>query len=203
MLQSFFGNRFVYEKVRPFVLGGFDYSEVYGWLGNPSDETIVDIGCGFGEALKYLEGFGSYHGFDLDPIALQYLKKSFPQQNVHTYSEYFSDDKAQQIKPSLCVAMGILHHLSDEEVLNLFKVLKQVPTLKRVITLDPVFTPTAIINNIFAKLDRGKYVRTQEQYRQLIEKTAFKVQRLDVSNKCAGRGLVFYNCMLLEPTANQ
>ena len=39
----------------------------YESLEAEASDVIVDVGCGTGDALRYLPSFKSYHGFDVDP----------------------------------------------------------------------------------------------------------------------------------------
>ena len=55
--QRVMGHPFVYETVRPFVVGGVDNSPVWRDLDVGPDDVVVDIGCGTGDGLKHLSAF--------------------------------------------------------------------------------------------------------------------------------------------------
>ena len=69
------GLPFVYTRIRPLVVGGVDMTPSYENLAVGPDDVVVDVGCGPGEALKYLRAFKSLHGFDTDPIAISFARK--------------------------------------------------------------------------------------------------------------------------------
>jgi SAM-dependent methyltransferase len=181
-------------------LGKLDNSEIYAWLGEMTGQRVLDIGCGFGDALRYLKDFESYHGFDLDQRAISHLKLRRPEPNIHVYAEKLSLRRLHEIRPTVCVAIGLLHHISNRDAQELLSLLGQAPLLRRVITLDTVYVQGATLNNLIASLDRGKFVRTPEQFVGLIKESAqFTVTKHDLSLERAGRGMAYYFSMCLEP----
>jgi SAM-dependent methyltransferase len=197
-LHSLLARQFVYERVRPWFLGDLDYSEIYAWLGDPRGERILDVGCGFGDALRYLKGFERYDGFDLDSGALSTLKRRHRDPNVHVHQSRVDEAQLLAIDPTLCVAIGLLHHIADAEARDLFHLLGRAPRLARIVTLDTVRVPGATINNVIAALDRGRFVREEEGYRELADGTPFRVTRTDTSRARARRQLSCYFSMCLE-----
>jgi len=129
----------------------------------PSDR-ILDVGCGPGSMVPYLPR-SEYVGFDANPDYIQQAQRRFPEAHftcdrVNEYnlpqSEYFD----------IVIALGILHHLDDQEAVQLFRMARR--TLKpqgRLITLDGVWVAG---QSRFAKFllsrDRGRFVRRAEQY---------------------------------------
>jgi SAM-dependent methyltransferase len=129
----------------------------------PSDR-ILDVGCGPGSMVPYLPR-SEYVGFDANPDYIQQARRRFPEAHftcdrVNEYnlpqSEYFD----------VVIALGILHHLDDQEAVQLFRMARR--TLKpqgRLITLDGVWVAG---QSRFAKFllsrDRGRFVRRAEQY---------------------------------------
>ena len=66
--------------------------------------------------------------------------------------------------------IGILHHLTNKQIINLLKLIKIV--LKKdgkIITLDPIYKDK---QNFFAKFiisnDRGKNIKTKKKYLELV-----------------------------------
>lgn len=197
-LGAVYAHPFVYEKLRPLVLGRLDYAQIYAWLGDVGGQSVLDIGCGYGDALRYLRGFGSYHGFDVDARALQHLKRRHPDPRVHVHPEPLDEATLRRIRPDAGVAVGLLHHLSDGEASALLALLGEAPSLRRVITLDTVQVRGARLNNLIAYLDRGRHVRTPEQYVELVRGGPFAVAKQDLSLDRAGRRMAYYFSMCLE-----
>src|SRR3954470_15225895 len=74
LYQRLLGIPFVYDRVRPFVVGGIDMSPLFRNLQARRDDVILDVGCGTGMALDYLDGFAAYHGFDTDEVAIGFAR---------------------------------------------------------------------------------------------------------------------------------
>ena len=129
-----------------------------------TSDRILDVGCGPGSMVPYLPR-SEYVGFDANPDYIQQAQRRFPEAHftcdrVNEYSlpqsEYFD----------IVIALGILHHLDDQEAVQLFRMARR--TLKpqgRLITLDGVWVAG---QSRFAKFllsrDRGRFVRRAEQY---------------------------------------
>src|SRR5580692_3816694 len=76
LYQRILGHPFVFNQVRPRLLGGIDMSPLYDRLRGER-HTILDVGCGTGDALRYLEDFDAYVGYDTDPVAVEYMRAEY------------------------------------------------------------------------------------------------------------------------------
>ena len=70
LYQRLLGHPFVYNHIRPFVVGGVDWSPLYNNLEAGPEDVILDVGCGTGIAHDYLPGFAAYHGYAPIPSPL-------------------------------------------------------------------------------------------------------------------------------------
>ena len=70
LYQKILGHPFVYEQIRPRVVGGIDMRGLYEMLGPEGSKVVLDVGCGTGDALNYLDGFEEYFGVDNDSVAI-------------------------------------------------------------------------------------------------------------------------------------
>ena len=66
-----------------------------------------------------------------------------------------------------CLLIGVIHHLSDHEVNQLFSKISEMG-FEFIITQDPFYSKWHLINNFICSLDRGKYVRKVASYKKLI-----------------------------------
>jgi 16S rRNA A1518/A1519 N6-dimethyltransferase RsmA/KsgA/DIM1 with predicted DNA glycosylase/AP lyase activity len=165
----------VYEKLRPLILG-FDlktaYKTTYDQLQMTSDDVLVDIGCGMGNALDYLDlnSFSEYHGVDTDETALMQLKRHYDMpEKISLYNRPFSAEDAVRINPSKVCMCGLLHHLDNAQARQLFDSVAQSKSLKKIVTQDPFYGEgNYIINNLLTRLDRGAFGRKIAGYQELI-----------------------------------
>jgi SAM-dependent methyltransferase len=198
--QKLFGHPFVYDKVRPFVLGGIDYSRMYASLDAGPDSVVLDIGCGTGNALEYLTSFSRYVGIDTDEKAVRAARSRYGKRDdVTFFSKICTPADIDSIRPTHVVLAGVLHHLDDESARSLLALVRTSPALRRVGTLDIVYVRGMIINNVLASLDRGRHCRKAERYRALAEDSGFAVaDQYLMGNRPDGGGGFRYWVMMLE-----
>jgi SAM-dependent methyltransferase len=127
-------------------------------------DRILEIGCGPGTIVPYLPE-AEYVGFDASADYIDQARRQFPSakfvcKRVSQYTlpqrEYFD----------LVLALGILHHLDDEEALQLFRIAHEA--LKpggKLVTLDGVWTEdqSRTARYIQAR-DRGQFIREESAY---------------------------------------
>lgn len=166
--ERFFGSPWVYRWLRPLLLGGFDFSNVYKWLNCGNSDILVDIGCGFGNALEYVKDFREYHGFDTSPRAIEWMRSNHNDPRVHLYTREVTGADLQALAPTCITMMGLLHHIDDGAATGLLEMLSSTASLRRIITLDPIFLRGHCLNNIMCRLDRGHYCRSKKGYQRLI-----------------------------------
>lgn len=125
---------------------------------------ILEIGCGPGTILRYLPD-SEYLGFDLSAKYIAMAKKRFPHaQFVCERVSQFSLEKHHSF--DLVLALGIVHHLEDDEAKQLFEIAYQA--LKpggKLVTVDGVWTrdQSSTARWLLAR-DRGEFVRNEQQY---------------------------------------
>ncbi len=191
------GVPWVYDRLRPLAVGGFDLSTVFGWLETSADDVVLDVGCGTGFALEQLSSYQAYHGFDPDERAIEKARSTHSRPNTHLNARIMTPADVESLRPTKVLLLGLMHHLSDDEVRELLRILQIGGTVRRVITWDPVYRPGKYIKNILGRLDRGKYVRYEEGYVQLVESAGWDiVEQLGFSS---GNGMALYFSSCLTP----
>jgi cyclopropane fatty-acyl-phospholipid synthase-like methyltransferase len=125
---------------------------------------ILEIGCGPGTIARYLPQ-AEYVGFDVSSKYIEMARKRFPQaQFVCERVSQFSLAKQQSF--DVVLALGILHHLDDQEAGQLFKIAHDaLKSDGKLVTFDGVFTndQSAAARWLLAR-DRGEYVRNERGY---------------------------------------
>ena len=200
LYQRVLGNPFVYNHVRPLAVGGLDLSPFYRWLTTAAGSVIVDVGCGTGDALRYVDRFSQYVGLDTDSIAIGFAKNRYgSRQNVSFECRELVTEDVKRIAPTHVIMAGLLHHLSDDDALSLLSSIEQSPRLEQVITLDIVFLPGKWVSNLLASMDRGKFCREGSGYAALAERGGFEVVESRLLRSYPVTGLAWYFIMKLAP----
>lgn len=128
-------------------------------------QRILDVGCGPGYVVEYFPE-SDYTGFDTDKKYIQYANDKYGQRG-RFFCQELDDATAKDLNSfDLIIMNGLIHHLSDTQVIRLFQRAKRI--LKpggKVVTLDGCYVKGQ--SSIAKKLldcDRGKYVRDEAAY---------------------------------------
>lgn len=192
------GHPFVYHHVRPLVVG-IDYTRQYDALAAGADDRILDIGCGGGDALRYLERFEVYRGFDTDDVAISFAKER-PEAgaaNVEFEAALVTPAIFESIRPTRVMMNGLLHHLDDGSAIDLLRMCSSTPSVERIVTNDTVFLKGEPLNNLLARLDRGRFVRSVEGFRDLAVRAGLTIAEEELVRSHPTRGIAQYLVMVL------
>jgi cyclopropane fatty-acyl-phospholipid synthase-like methyltransferase len=148
------------------LVGGPGWAKVLvsEYIQPAAGARILEIGCGPGTIARYLPQ-AAYVGFDVSSKYIEMARKRFPQAEfVCERVSQFSLAKQQSF--DVVLAIGIVHHLDDQEARQLFQI--AYDALKsggKLVTLDGVFTSdqSAAARWLLAR-DRGEYVRNEGEY---------------------------------------
>ena len=132
-------------------------------------QRLLDIGCGFGDMLEHLPNV-EYVGIDLNQAYLDLAQKRSTRAGTFRRVDVTEVAGAGLGQFDVAIAIGLLHHLSDEQAATL---LAAVPVLLRpggrFVSVDPVWHPEqATVGRVMAALDRGRHVRDEAGYERLI-----------------------------------
>jgi SAM-dependent methyltransferase len=191
---------FVYDRLRPWAIGGLDMSPVYESLGVRADDVVVDVGCGTGDALRYLPSFRAYHGFDLDEAAIAVARgRAAGRPTVSFEARALTEADLASARPSLVVLAGLLHHLDDAQAIELLTLLAQTPSIRRIVTQDVVHLPGERLSNLFARLDRGRFVRDERGYGELVGQAGLQLEGARIARSHPQSGRALYLVLTLAP----
>lgn len=160
---------------------GVARADLYPWLAASvidanQGQSILDVGCGTSKILRYLPEV-RYVGIDHNPQYIETSKRVYGPRGEFIVGDVNDDDLRGRGQFDRILLLGVLHHLSDEEVVRLVSQLAQL--LKEgshLITFDnAIVEGQHPLARILAKFDRGKYVRSPNEYRKLLQ-TALNVE---------------------------
>src|SRR5688572_5027141 len=122
LYQRLLGNPFVYNHVRPLMVGGIDMSPFYRRVAADREATILDVGCGTGDALRHLGAFQRYLGIDTDRTAIDFAMQSYgASDRVAFECRRALPVDFSEVAPSHVLLAGLLHHLNDAEAVALLE----------------------------------------------------------------------------------
>jgi SAM-dependent methyltransferase len=151
-------------------------SPAYRELATNEHSVVLDVGCGMGDALNHLDVFASYLGLDTDAAAVDVARKRHGARANATFeARALCSDDLREYRPTHVVMVGLLHHLRDEDALELLERLAGFGSVERVVTLDIVFLEGRWFNNLLARIDRGRHCRSMAGYRSLVQHAGFSV----------------------------
>jgi SAM-dependent methyltransferase len=200
------GLPFVYNVVRPIVVGGIDMGPVLSPLEVHESDVVVDVGCGTGIALEHLPRFRRYVGFDTDERALTAAARrtkarlqAHGQEQIEFRNVTLDAAAVAELSPDIVILAGLLHHLDDQACEELLRTLRSAPKLRTVVTLDVTFLPGRLVNNLLTVLDRGQYPRHPAAYNWLASRAGFAIDEAKTLPARPGNDRVEYWWMKISP----
>jgi SAM-dependent methyltransferase len=160
------------------AVGGDERNRVLvrDYIRPAAGDRILDIGCGPGTMVPYLQG-AEYVGLDVSEEYIDRARRRFPQARFvcQRVGEY---DLVEPNYFDTVLALGVLHHLDDDEAVALFQVARDaMKPGSRLITLDGVWTDdqSHVVKYLLSR-DRGRFVRSEAGYRKIASKVFSNIE---------------------------
>ena len=171
----------VYAKLMGFLLGTSTYPTLVEEFIKPTPGcSVLDVGCGPAAILEFLQDV-NYIGLDHNPNYIATATKKYGSKGTFICAgvDQLNDYGLKTF--DRIIILGVMHHLDDGQLTELMMSLKDRLNIGGVlITFDGAYEDNQnLISKFLAKNDRGKFVRSKEQYLKFIE-MSFKVQRADL-----------------------
>lgn len=131
-------------------------------------ERVLDLGCGPAYYRAKLPAV-DYWGFDTDRRYIRWARRYWGGRGRFFDSVFDERQLCRVPKFDAVMLMGLLHHISDAEGESLLSLVGRALAPKgRIALLDTVvYSGQSAISRLFARNDRGEYVRTPEEYSRL------------------------------------
>ncbi len=140
-------------------------------------DRVLDIGCGPGDILLHFPSC-EYLGVDMNEGYIEQASKTYGDRGVFLCRRADEQAVTNTSYFDIVIAMGLLHHLDDSEARGFLEMTRRV--LKpsgRLVTLDGVYWDgQSRLERFVMSKDRGKHIRTREQYVALAAKSFSKVK---------------------------
>jgi SAM-dependent methyltransferase len=151
-------------------------------------ESIIDLGCGPCDLLSDVKLVSHYFGIDIHGPFIERAKILFPPHanNLYEASIIDFDYASLEIKSKsvIVLALGLLHHLSDTDIIQTMNAIKKLNRKIVVFSIDPVFFEGQNIwSRFLANSDRGRYVRKDTALISLMNDQGFLPEEIKIDNK--------------------
>ena len=149
------------------------------------NDKILDLGCGTGELTLYLPSDVKYLGIDNNPDYIESAKKKYSKNGeFHCLGVEENTPFIKENSFDLVMSAGVIHHLDNEVAKKLLRkgyfALKPGGTF---ISFDPVLVKNQnFISSFLIKNDRGEFVRSKEEYSELIFEIYKECKTFHVNN---------------------
>ncbi len=138
-----------------------------GYIKAREKDVLLDIGCGTADIIKFLPKI-KYFGFDMNSKYIEYARSVYGKKGVFICKDV-NKYSIENNKYNIIIAIGILHHLNNQEAQKLFDLSKYA--LKKngkLITVDGCYAnDQSKLVHFLLSIDRGKFVRTKKAYLKL------------------------------------
>lgn len=154
------------------LIGDYKLRKIYCgiFVRAKAGDRVLDIGCGPANMVEYLPKNIDYTGFDDSSVYIENAKKKFPEHTFFCEKVNFAKDFDKKF--DIIMANAILHHVDDTEAEKLISFAKNnLTTGGRLVTHDGCFVENqSALKKWLLKNDRGKFVRTKDEYFKLFSK---------------------------------
>ena len=145
---------------------------IEGHVRPKAGDKVIDIGCGPAQALRCLPDV-EYLGLDINPDYIAFAQRTYGSKGTFVIGDTRSLRGDSRFKDAdIVIAVGVLHHLDDEEAADCIRFPHDaLKTGGRFIAHDACWIPNqGAISKCIMSHDRGRNIRTEQQYRQLAAK---------------------------------
>ncbi|MTI59349.1 MAG: class I SAM-dependent methyltransferase [Firmicutes bacterium] len=158
-------------------------------------KKVLDFGCGIGSNC-FISKPHSYLGVDIDKKRINYAKYINPEYRFEIF-----DGKINTLDNSIDIILiiAVLHHISNEKITTILNEFKRIlkDNTGILIVLEPCLWEENLFNNFCMKiLDRGKYIRKQDEYLQIFKEQNFKINEIEKIKKLSYREILFSASLL-------
>jgi cyclopropane fatty-acyl-phospholipid synthase-like methyltransferase len=139
---------------------------------------ILDLGCGTAEILQYLPNDIEYWGYDISPEYINAAKNRYGNRGYFHCGLLNEKNLVDLPKFNKVLALGVLHHLEDDESRGFFALANSLLNSGgSIITIDPCLADgqNPIARYLINK-DRGQNVRESDAYKLLASNIFTKVK---------------------------
>ena len=144
---------------------------IFSELSKDKKLKMLDLCSGDSFVLKYVgEYLDEYVGIDNNEKYLKKLKGDWPKFKFINadINELNNLEIIKNFYPDIIFMNGAIHHLNDN-VMSKINLFISKYEKSKFLSVDPIKFENGIINKLMINLDRGKYIRTLEEYKNVMK----------------------------------
>lgn len=143
----------------------------------PNDK-VIDIGCGSALALQWLPEV-QYIGLDINPDCIAFARRAYGTKGTFVVGDTRALRTDSRFRDAdIVMALGVLHHLDDQDAADCIQFAHDA--LKpngRFVCHEACWVPNqGAVSKYIMGSDRGRNIRTEQQYRELTTKVFRNVE---------------------------
>ena len=179
-IYSLLSNPFVYSIGQKISGGTPFWRKIVNKFIFKNGAKVLDIGCGPADLLDSMPEV-DYYGYDTNSSYINHAKKRYKNRGKFYCKKFTSKDIKKLPKFDHVLLFGVLHHLSDAEIIKLMSLLKKkLKKTGNIITVEPVYIPNQNpFEKFVIKMDRGSNVKSKKEYVSLMKKY-FKKNQVNI-----------------------
>ena len=166
-----------YRIIQRILLKRSLYDDFLKVLKTKNIKQIVEIGCADSIILKKLNKDINYDGFDVDDDFIEKSKKKYLKNKNYNFENKsihkINFDKYDKEK-TIILLIGVFHHVDDDYI----KIFTEKTKFFKVYGVDAVrLNDQKFFTKILLDLDKGKFIRSEKRYKDLLEGYKFILAR--------------------------
>jgi SAM-dependent methyltransferase len=167
----------VYRLFAAAIGGKFRSRYVSEYVRPQAGDRILDIGCGPGDILNHLPQV-QYLGVDVDAQYIAAARRRFGNRGEFRCESATETVLREPASFDIVMANGVLHHLDDDEANKVLTLARSaLKSTGRLVAHDGAFVAEqSAIEALLLKMDRGRFVRTPDQYVRLARQAFDQVE---------------------------
>ena len=184
----------LYQKIVRKKFDEYDFLKyIFKFQTSKNPARVLDLCCADSFILNYIGNeIEDYMGIDFNEHC---IKESNEKWNKFTFkrldlTDKTTYDKLLHFKPNFILVHGAFHHLNDETVEKIINFINNYFPNCTFISVDPVKYQNKILNKLMIKIAGGKFIRTPELYKNLIN--GYKYFITDDFYKMSFKYIFFY-----------
>ena len=164
----------IYDAAQMFIRGKrFESIFIKNFLKIHPGMRVLDLGCGTGWLYPLVKRLNcQYKGIDVCEKRIQKCKERFGDPKAFQTAKVGNPENLSDNAYDIVVAFGLLHHLDDKEGMLLAdQASEALGKSGRFLTIDGVLLEKQkILRRLILQMDRGKFIRNQQQYEKILSK---------------------------------